>query len=256
MKTDELFYELFRVDPRSLFELVQLRLEGEYVFESITVKTTRKRFDGFFKRKDGEGPNGFLEVQGYMDKTIYWRSFRETCTWYEQSGSKTPFVMIILFLDEKYDPGDCMLDCVPPCQLIRCNLADCLDFIGEQAGALSVLKPLTLSEEKELPEVVPKWKTNIRSLQLSEQKIETLIDLLIYAILQRFPKMGREEIDKMLELTPLEETTAVKEIIQITREEGREEGIDTGELIGKIHMAQRLLGKPITPREKFIDQGV
>ena len=59
MKTDALFYELFRLDPHSLFELVQLDVKGEYAFESITVKTTEKRFDGFFKRTDGKGPNIF-----------------------------------------------------------------------------------------------------------------------------------------------------------------------------------------------------
>ncbi len=60
----------------------------------------------------------------------------------------------------------------------------------------------------------------------------------------------------MLELTPLEETTAVKEIIQITMDKGREEGREEGVLIGKIHMAQRLTGRPITPKEKLIGQGV
>ncbi len=63
MKTDELFYELFRLDPRCLFELTQLELEGEYAFESITIKTTEKRMDGFFKPEDGKGPIGFVEVQ-------------------------------------------------------------------------------------------------------------------------------------------------------------------------------------------------
>ena len=54
MKTDALFYELFQIDPRSLFRLAQLEVEGEYIFESITVKTTEKRFDGFCKRTDGK----------------------------------------------------------------------------------------------------------------------------------------------------------------------------------------------------------
>ncbi len=58
----------------------------------------------------------------------------------------------------------------------------------------------------------------------------------------------------MLELTPLEETTAVKEIIQISEDKGIEKGLNKGELIGKIHMAQRLMGKPITPREKLVEQ--
>ncbi len=44
MKTDTLFYELFKLDPQSLIQLVDLDVKGEYIFESITVKTTEKRF--------------------------------------------------------------------------------------------------------------------------------------------------------------------------------------------------------------------
>jgi len=40
MKTDSLFYELFKAYPASLFELAGLEVDGQYVFESITVKTT------------------------------------------------------------------------------------------------------------------------------------------------------------------------------------------------------------------------
>ncbi|MCP4348975.1 MAG: DUF2887 domain-containing protein [Desulfobacterales bacterium] len=43
MKTDALFYELFQFDPRSLFELMGIDVDGEYIFESITVKTTEKK---------------------------------------------------------------------------------------------------------------------------------------------------------------------------------------------------------------------
>ncbi len=250
MKTDELFYELFRLDPGSLIELVQLNLEGEYSFESITIKTTEKRLDGFFKREDGTGPLIFLEVQGYPDDTVYWRIFREICTWFEQKGVTTPFVAIVLFIDEKYDPGNCMLACVPPSQFIRCNLVDCLDYIGDNAGALSVLKPLTFSEEEKLPEAVQQWQTEIRDLELPEQKMKSLMDLLIYAIMQRFPALGRKELDKMLNLTPLEQTTAVKEIIQISEDKGRKEG----KLIGQIQLAQRLMGKAMTPAEKLIER--
>ncbi len=63
MKTDELLYEVFRLEPKSVFRLVQLELEGEYTFESITLKTTEKRIDGFLKRTDGSGPYVFVEFQ-------------------------------------------------------------------------------------------------------------------------------------------------------------------------------------------------
>ncbi|GEM_PF-2714203 len=38
MKTDSLFYELFKLHPKSLFEIAGLEADGEYVFESITEK--------------------------------------------------------------------------------------------------------------------------------------------------------------------------------------------------------------------------
>ncbi len=34
MKRDALFNELFRIDPQSLFELLQLKVEGNYEFDS------------------------------------------------------------------------------------------------------------------------------------------------------------------------------------------------------------------------------
>ena len=155
MRTDQFFYELFKLDPRSLFQLVQLQIEGEYAFESITVKTTEKRFDGFCKRIDGDGPNVFLEIQGYLDPKVYWRLFREICTYYEQTDSTVAFVAIVLFLDEKYDPANCLLACIPPGRLIRVNLLDCLNAVGAHAGILTVLKPLTVVQKQELFAVFP-----------------------------------------------------------------------------------------------------
>ncbi|QTA86407.1 DUF2887 domain-containing protein [Desulfonema magnum] len=228
MKTDALFYKLFRFDPRSLLRLVQLQIAGQYVFESITVKTTEKRFDGFLRPKDGDGPYIFLEIQGYDDPAIYWRLFREIATWYEASGSRTPFIAIVLFLDEEYDPGIPMLSCTPPCQLIRKNLADCFEAIGDKAGALTVLKPLTLSgkkeDQKKLQELVPRWEEEIRSLKLPEHETKELSELLIYTVLQRFPKLTLKEVQKMIQLTPLDQTVAAQELIQIAEKKGEKKG--------------------------------
>ncbi len=95
MKTDSLFYELFRLHPASLFELAGLEPDGEYVFESITVKSTEKRMDGFFRSTDGNGADIFLEVQGYDDTGIYWRLFQEIFTHYARTGSRKPFAAVI-----------------------------------------------------------------------------------------------------------------------------------------------------------------
>ncbi len=236
MKTDTLFYELFRTDPRSLFNLVGLKTDGDYAFESITVKTTEKRIDGFFKRKDGNGANIFSEFQGYGDDNIYWRFFREIFTWYEQTGSKEPFVAIILFVDKKYDPGNCPVKCAPPHRMIRANLEDCLKKIKGKTGALTVLKPL-VSKKRELPENVRQWRADIESSELPEDKIQYLFELLEYAILQRFPKLPLKEVQKMIQLTPLDETVAGQELIQM----GVEQGFEQGKLIGNIQLLQEIL---------------
>ena len=223
MKTDALFYKLFRISPRSLFRLVGMRMKGQYIFESITVKTTEKRFDGFLKCVSGDGPNIFLEIQGYKDDTIYWRAFREICMWYEDSGSRKPFILIVLFLNEDHDPDNRMLSPRPPSRLITKNLADCLEKIGDRAGVLTVLRPLMLSDSRKdrdrLPELAPRWEAAIRSLGLPEHETEELTELLLYAIVQRFRKLTLEEVRKMVQLTPLDKTVAVQELMQIAREE-------------------------------------
>lgn len=249
MKTDALFYELFNVDPQSLFRLVQLEIEGEYTFESITIKTTEKRFDGFCKRTDGTGPNVFVEIQGYYDPKIYWRALREVCTYYEQNDDPTPFVLIVLFLDEDYDPGKFPLSQVqPPHQFIRANLVDCLRAIWNNAGTLTVLKPLAIARREQILEEFQQWKADIYSLPLAEHHINHLIGLLEYLILQRFPEMTLKEVETMLQLTPLEKTVAGQELIQI----GHKEGVNKGELIGEIRATQKFLKHPVSSIEELV----
>ena len=245
MKTDTLFYELFRLDPRSLFRLVRLKLKGVYAFESITVKSTEKRFDGFFKRTDGDGPNIFLEVQGWNDPVIYWRLFREICTWYEQTGSSAPFIAIVLFVDKRYDPGKCPLSCPRPNRMVKGYLPDLLGKMKYKPGALTVLKPLVLPKKKDLSENVKMWKSDIKSMELPENEEKILTELLEYSILQRFPKLSLKEVKKMIELTPLDQTVAGLELIEIGVEQGMrkgvEKGVRKGKLIGEILFAQRIL---------------
>ena len=252
MKTDALYYQIFQFDPQALFQLMQLPVEGEYTYESITVKTTEKRMDGFFKRIDGEGPNVFLEVQGYPDSKIYWRFLREICTYHEQSEEAPPFVAIVLFVDKKYDPGPCPISFNPPHRLIIANLEDCLKGTGGPPGVLTVLKPLTLPSQEKLTEAADQWIREIDELKLPDERVKILLELLEYAILQRFPELTLKEIRTMLHLTPLDKTVAGQELIQIGKEEGRKEGQAQGELIGEIRAMQRVLKQTVSSREELV----
>ena len=74
----------------------------------------------------------------------------------------------------------------------------------------------------------------------------------------------------MIQLTPLDQTVAGQELIQMGmnegilkglekgriegRTEGRTEGRMEGELVGKIHFAQRMLKRRITPKKKLLEK--
>lgn len=247
MKTDELFYELFRFSPESLLELVGLEAPGSYRFESITVKSTEKRFDGYLKNASDAGPDIFLEIQGYRDDNIYWRLFREICTFHEQRKSNRPFVAIALFVDIALDPGNPPLEPAPPHRLLRCDLMECLKKIGDNATPLVVLKPLALQSQAELPKAVSEWKAGIDAMGLPESRKKALNEMLEYAILQRFKTFTLEEIRKMIELTPLEETVAGKQLIQ----QGMDMGLERGQLIGQIRLIQRLLKRSPTATQSL-----
>jgi predicted transposase YdaD len=275
MKTDELFYELFRFSPESLLELVQLDVSGPYRFESITVKSTEKRFDGYFKNVGDKGPDIFLEIQGYRDHNIYWRLFREICAFHEQRKDHRPFAAVVLFIDASLDPGNPPLNPAPPHQLIRRDMVECLKSIRDNATPLVVLKPLTLENKADLPKAVDQWKAGIDAMALPEDRKKTLTELLEYAILQRFKTITLEELQKMIELTPIEESVAFQEMVQklsqkLRRELSqklrqelsqklsqelsqklRQEFLAKGQLIGQIRLIERLLKRPQTPKESL-----
>ena len=221
---------------------------GPYRFESVTVKSTEKRFDGYFKNVGNNGPDIFLEIQGYRDNNIYWRLFREICAFHEQRKNHRPFAAVALFIDPRLDPGSPPLKPEPPNQLIRRDLVECLKSIRDNATPLVVLKPLTLEDKADLPEAVGQWKAGIDEMGLAEDRKKTLTELLEYAILQRFKTITLEEIRKMIELTPIEETVAFKELAQ----ELSQKYMEKGQLIGQIQLIQRLLKRPQTPSKTMI----
>jgi predicted transposase YdaD len=238
-----------------------LDIEGDYRFESITIKTTEKRLDGFCYRTDGDGPNVFVEIQGYDDQGIYWRALREIATYYELTNDGKPFIIIVLFLDEKYAPKICPFDQIAlPYQCIRANLPECLRRIWQQAGALTVLKPLAVSSKDQVFEEIHQWKVAIQTLDVPEEKQRVLLNLLEFLLVQRFPTMSRKEIETMLHLTPIEETAVGQELIQLGKQEGHargraegeKRGLNKGELIGEIRALQKVLKQPVTPVKHLV----
>jgi hypothetical protein len=135
-----------------------------------------------------------------------------------------------------------------PNRLVRCDLIECLKNVETDATPLVVLKPLALPDKTDLPGKVSQWKAGIDEMGLPENRKKTLVELLEYAILQRFKTITLEEIRKMIQLTPLEETVAVQELMQ--------ESMEKGELVATIQMTQKWLKRPLTPKSTLYNLAV
>ena len=127
-----------------------------------------------------------------------WRLFQELTTYYLQSEDNQPFIAIVLYVDEKYDPQDLPFSCFPPNQLIQVHLVDSLKKAGHLHKALMVLEPLVLKSRAELEEKIPQWKETLERLDCPESEKRHLRELLTYAIVEKFSKLTREEIEKIL----------------------------------------------------------
>ena len=105
-----------------------------------------------------------------------------------------------------------------------------------------MLKPLGFSDTKKnrekLPELVPQWEEEIRSLELSEPETRELTELLIYAIVQRFQKLTLKEVEKMIQLTPIEQTVVGQELMQIARQEEKKKTVQNLLSMGLLTPAQ------------------
>lgn len=267
MKTDALFHELFVLEPALLFTLLGRPQQVPYAFKSITVKRVEKRLDGYFhpltSEPNAQSPLTFLEVQGYNDPHIYWRLLRGIATHLEGIQGDPPILAVVLFLQDRYRPPRCQISLAPPSELVVLTLEACLKVLPQQAGAINVLRPMLVEDVPELIQALPDWKRSIDSTAAPDSVRERLLELLEYMILQRFPFMTTQEIQHMLNLTPLEETVAVKELMAIAERRGEALGEKRGEargekrgeargvLIGKIRLCQELLGLTPSSQEEL-----
>ena len=111
MRTDDLFFEFFKLVPEATFELFQFTPSCAYKFDAPVVKKeikkVERRMDGMLKPRKAGHPHYFVEFQGYNDKTIYWRLLHQISLFHElePEQGKDEWQAFVIFLESSYDPG-------------------------------------------------------------------------------------------------------------------------------------------------------
>jgi predicted transposase/invertase (TIGR01784 family) len=242
MKSDSLFFRLFKESPNCFFHLIG-RPENDaqqYDLDSIEYKSTAVRLDGVFQpRRSDVDPAYIWEAQTYPSDKVYANLLTKIGRFLEHGNPKQDWVAVVIYSNRSVEqknlrPYRCLIDSD---QLVRIYLDELPPAPPDNfdLGALQLIAAepeAALEKAKELVPRVRQSKRSHRYRQMVIQFIETVI-------VHQFPHLSREEIENMLKVNDVRQTRVFQEAKEEGKKEGKEEGIEEG--LEKSLAALRLL---------------
>ncbi|MGB6298813.1 MAG: Rpn family recombination-promoting nuclease/putative transposase [Rivularia sp. (in: cyanobacteria)] len=236
MKTESIFYRLFKEFPSIFFELIgnSPQTADDYEFSSVEIKQTAFRIDGVFLPSQGEeNPIYFVEVQFQTDEEIYLRLFSEISLYLRQNKPKNPWRGIVIYPSRNIDTADInhYSEFFQSGRISRIYL----DELGETTSlpvGIATIKLIIEDENTAIVaarELISRTQQEINIQQQQRQLLELIETILVY----KFPRMSRKEIEEMFGLSDLKQTRVYQE--------GVEEGIQQGIQQERIESIPRLL---------------
>lgn len=240
MKTDTIYYQLFKRFPSLIFTLVEHQPERarEYRFESIEVKETSFRFDGVFLPPEGASPRivYFAEVQFQSDESLYFRFFSESSVFLHRNQDFfDDWFGVFIFASRSIEPENIHIhrSLLNGPQVQRIYL-DELGDPSEQPIGIRLMQ-LTITSEAQAPEEARELIRQANQLGTGSLSRKEIIDMICTIAVYKFSKLSRDEVEGMLGLS-LEETR----VYQDASAEGKAEG--------KLEEAQALVLRLLTRR--------
>ena len=223
MKTDSIFYRIFKELPSIFFELIgnSPQTADVYDFSSVEIKQTAFRIDGVFLPIQGqENPIYFVEVQFQTDEEIYLRLFSEIALYLRQNKSKNPWRGIVIYPSRSIDTADInhYSEFFNSGRVTRIYL-DELEEITSLGVGIATIKLIIEDESTAIVaarDLITRTKQEIGNEPQQRQLLQLIETILVY----KFPRMSRKEIEEMFGLSDLKQTRVYQE----GRQEGRQEG--------------------------------
>ena len=221
MKTDPIFYSLFKQLPSSFFELIG-RPASEalnYRFDSVELKQTAFRIDGLFVPvvEDIERPVYFVEVQFRRDPKLYSNLFSEIFLYLNQNNPAQNWHAVVIFETRSYEPKDLnpYRNLVNSDQVTRVYL-DELTAEGFSSIGLKLIQ-LMLCEENTAPEIVRELRQRTEQEVTEEQTRIDVLKLIDTVIVYKFVNKTKEELAAMFGVDDIKQTRLYREISEETK---------------------------------------
>jgi predicted transposase/invertase (TIGR01784 family) len=227
VKTDSIFYRLFKEFPNLFFELIGAASEtvNVYHFTSVEVKQTAFRIDGVFLPTSDDNPIYFVEVQFQYDSEIYSRLFSEVCLYLRQNKPKQNWRGVVIYPSRNIDSSETRhYEEFFASGRVRCVY---LNELGDAASLPIGIATIKLIVEDEDRAIVDAGRLIERTKQEAEEsQKQNLLSLIETIVVYKFQSLTRKEIQAMFGLGDLQKTRVYQEAKEEGREEGREEGVN------------------------------
>jgi predicted transposase/invertase (TIGR01784 family) len=229
MKTDSLFYRIFRYAPTLFFELIDqpAATARAYKFDSVEIKQTAFRLDGVFvpKAKRSDRPIYFVEAQLQRDRKFYWRFFAEVGLFLRQETPKQDWRGVIIWGKRSHDPG------VPNhwqefVQSQRVQIIYLDELASDEADLNTKVFQLLVAKQRQSIPQAREIMTLLKPPIVTGDLRSELVDLVETILFYKLARKTREEIAAMLGTDSLKETRVYKDAFADGRDVGRLEALD------------------------------
>ena len=248
MKTDKLFYRIFLSEPSLIAELLSdIPEDCQFEYSAPVVKEKEVRLDGVLTpiSDDPDLPIIFLEAQMQRDPEFYSRYFSGLFLYLHQYKVTRLWRGLLILRDRNQDLGSVRTyQTLLNEQVQRLYLDDLLTQPDLRPN-LAILK-LIVTPETEAISLAQNILCSLETVEEFQQKL----DLVEAILVNKFPKLSIEEIQKMLDIreADITKTRFYQEVLQIGRREGEQFGLQIGEAKMVIRQLTRRCGN-LTPTQ-------
>lgn len=234
MITDPLFYRLFETSPETFFLVLGMpadaarAMAARYQYRAIEFKETAHRADGVFEPESSELPVYFLEVQYYALASVYADVLAKAYTYLKQHDPRQTFCAVVLFGSRELEPdGMAPYQALLDAGILRRVFLDEMPAMADAPLGLAIVHLIGQGEEQAATTaraLVARAKSEIADASLCADLVQLIETVIIY----KLPRLGREEIQAMLQVHNIRETRVYQEALQEGIQQGIEKGIKKG----------------------------
>jgi predicted transposase/invertase (TIGR01784 family) len=215
VRTDTIYYQLFKRFPSLLFTLIghSPQRPKDYRFESIEVKETAFRIDGVFLPPEDISPKVvyFAEIQFQPDDFLYFRLFAEIMMYLNRNRDRfDDWFGVVIFPSRSLEPDNLTLHraLLDSLQVQRIYL-DELGNPSTQSVGIQLMQ-LTIAAEAQATEQARLLIEQVNQGDGGDFSKNEIIDMICTIAVYKFSKLSRSEVEAMLGLR-LEDTRVYQE---------------------------------------------